>query len=126
MTENEISAQILDAAIMVHNEIGGPGVLESYYEQALAYELAIRGLKVETQKQIPILYKGKEIGPPYRLDMLVEGKVIVECKATETNNPVFISQIHTYLKLTGIKLGVLVNFGMRRIVDGYVRVANKL
>ena len=75
---------------MVHNEIGGPGVLESYYEQALAYELAIRGLKVETQKQIPILYKGKEIGPPYRLDMLVEGKVIVECKATETNNPVFI------------------------------------
>ena len=72
MTENEISGQILDAASAVHKEIGGPGVLESYYETALAYELRSRGLKVETQKTIPIIYKGNEIGEPYRLDMLVE------------------------------------------------------
>lgn len=124
MTENEISAQILDAAIAVHREIGGPGVLESYYEAALAQELRLRGLKVETQKSVPIFYKGVEIGEPYRLDMLVEGKVIIECKATENDNPVFFAQVLTYLKLTNLKLGVVINFGKPRIVDGYTRVAN--
>ncbi len=83
MEENEISGVILDAAITVHNELGGPGLLESYYENALKRELQLRGLKVETQKLVPIVYKGEEIGDPYRLDMLVEDKVIVECKATE-------------------------------------------
>lgn len=97
MTENEISAVILDAAITVHNAIGGPGVLESYYEAALACELDIRGLKVETQKPVPVIYRGRVIGEPYRLDMLVEDKVIVECKATEKNNPIFASQVLTYL-----------------------------
>ena len=89
MDENEISAVVLDAAIAVHNELGGPGLLESYYENALKRELQLRGLNVETQKPVPVFYKGKEIGEPYRLDMLVEGKVIVECKATEKNNPIF-------------------------------------
>ncbi len=124
MTENEISAQILDAAIAVHREIGGPGVLESYYEAALAYELRARGLVVETQKPVPVFYKGVEIGEPYRLDMLVGGKVIVECKATEKDNPLFAAQVLTYLKLTNLKLGVVVNFGKSRIVDGFERVAN--
>ena len=126
MTENEISAQILDAAITVHREIGGPGVLESYYEAALAYELRSRGLNVETQKSVPIIYKGKEIGEPYRLDMLVEGKVIVECKATEKNNPIFVVQVLTYLRLTHLKLGLVVNFGQEKIMNGFSRVVNGL
>lgn len=126
MTENEISAVILDAAIAVHKEIGGPGVLESYYEAALACELRLRGLKVETQKQVPVLYKGYVIGDPYRLDMLVEDKVIVECKATEKNNPVFAAQVLTYLKLVNLKLGIVVNFGRPRITEGWERVVNKL
>ena len=126
MTENEISAVILDAAITVHNAIGGPGVLESYYEAALACELDIRGLKVETQKPVPVIYRGRVIGEPYRLDMLVENKVIVECKATEKNNPIFASQVLTYLKLTNLRLGIVVNFGQARIKDGWTRVANHL
>ena len=126
MTENEISAVILDAAITVHNAIGGPGVLESYYEAALACELDIRGLKVETQKPVPVIYRGRVIGEPYRLDMLVEDKVIVECKATEKNNPIFVSQVLTYLKLTNLRLGIVVNFGQARIKDGWTRVANHL
>ena len=126
MTENEISGIILDAAITVHNEIGGPGVLESYYEAALACELRLRGLKVETQVEVPIIYKGHLIGNPYRLDMLVDGKVVVECKATEKNNPIFASQVLTYLKLTNLKLGIIVNFGQNKIKDGWTRVANNL
>lgn len=123
--ENEISKVILDAAIAVHKELGGPGLLESYYENALKYELQLRGLKVETQRLVPIVYKGKEIGEPYRLDMLVENKVVVECKATEKNNPIFAAQVNTYLHLLNCRLGIVVNFGQDRIIiDGWVRVAN--
>lgn len=124
MSENEISAQVLDASIEVHNSIGGPGLLESYYERALAHELRLRGLVVETQKNVPVFYKGVEIGNAYRLDMLVEGKVVVECKATTEDLPVYCSQVLTYLKLTNLKLGIVVNFGMRKIKDGYHRVLN--
>lgn len=124
MLENEISAQILDSAIVVHKTLGGPGLLESYYENALACELKLRGLKVETQKTVPVTYKGMQIGEPYRLDMLVEDKVIVECKATEMFNPVFTSQLLTYLRLTGLKLGILINFGLEKVKDGYTRVIN--
>ena len=126
MHENDVSKVILDAAISVHNELGGPGLLESYYELALAQELRTRGLIVETQKPVPIRYKGVVLGEPYRLNMLVEGKVIVECKAVEKRNPVFNAQLLTYLRLTGLKLGVLVNFGFLRIVDGFERVVNGL
>ena len=126
MTEKEISAQILDAAIAVHREIGGPGVLESYYENALAFELSCRGLHVETQKLIPVIYKGREIGDPYRLDMLVDGKVVVECKAVEKNNPIFTAQVLTYLRLTHLKLGLVINFGQQRLLDGFCRVVNGL
>ena len=126
MTENEISAEILDAAIIVHNSIGGPGVLESYSEAARACELELRGLKVETQKNVPIVYKGRTIGEPYRLDMLVEDKVIVECKATEKNNPLFAAQVNTYLHLLNCRLGIVINFGQKRIMDGWERVANNM
>ena len=118
MDENEISAVVLDAAIAVHNELGGPGLLESYYENALKRELQLRGLNVETQKPVPVFYKGKELGEPYRLDMLVEGKVIVECKATEKNNPIFAAQVNTYLHLLNCRLGIVINFGQDRIING--------
>lgn len=126
MDENEISKIILDSAIAVHNELGGPGLLESYYENALRQELQLRGLKVETQKPVPIVYKGKEVGEPYRLDMIVEDKVIVECKATEKNNPIFAAQVNTYLHLMNRRLGIVVNFGQKRILDGWERVANHM
>ena len=126
MTENEISEIILDAAIAVHTGIGGPGLLESYYEAALVQELRMRGLKVEEQKRIPIMYKGVEIGDPYRLDVLVENKVIVECKAVEKNNNIFASQVLTYLRITGLRLGIVINFGQKRIIDGWERVVNHM
>ncbi len=126
MDENEISKVILDAAIAVHNELGGPGLLESYYENALKHELQMRGLKVETQQQVPVIYKGVEVGEPYRLDMLVEDKVIVECKATENNNPIFAAQVNTYLHLLDRRLGIVINFGQKRILDGWERVANRM
>ena len=126
MTENDISAQILDAAIFVHRALGGPGVLESYYETALAKELMDRGLKVETQKPVPIIFKGAQIGDPFRLDMVVEDKVIVECKATENDNPIFKAQVLTYLRITGLKLGLLINFGQIKLLDGFSRVVNGL
>ena len=126
MDENEISKVILDAAITVHNELGGPGLLESYYENALKRELQIRGLKVETQQLVPVIYKGVEVGEPYRLDMLVEDKVIVECKATESNNPIFAAQVNTYLHLLDRRLGIVINFGQKRILDGWERVANRM
>ena len=124
MTENEISAQVLDAAIAVHNELGGPGLLESCYEAALVCELRMRGLAVEEQKPVPVVYKGQVIGNPYRLDLVVEDKVIVECKATEENNPIHAAQVLTYLRLAKLKLGVVVNFGRKKILDGYERVVN--
>ena len=126
MEENEISKVILDATIAVHTELGGPGLLESYYENALKYELELRGLKVQTQMLVPVMYKGRVIGDPYRLDMLVEDKVIVECKATEKNNPIFAAQVNTYLHLLNCRLGIVINFGQNRIIDGWVRVANNM
>ena len=101
-------------------------MLESYYETALAKELTDRGLKVETQKPVPIVFKGVQIGEPFRLDMVVEDKVIVECKATENDNPIFKAQVLTYLRLTGLKLGLLINFGQIKLLDGYSRVVNGL
>lgn len=126
MLENEISKIVLDAAITVHQTIGGPGLLESYYETALAYELKQRGLHVNTQKIVPIFYNGVEIGVPYRLDMIIEDKVIIECKAIDKYNPVFAAQLLTYLRLTNLKLGLLINFGLPKIRDGFTRVVNGL
>ena len=126
MHENQISRIILDAAIEVHRTLGGPGLLESVYEEALAWELKQRGLIVERQKSVPIVYKGRTLGTPLRLDLLVNGKVIVECKATTDYNPIFEVQTLTYLRLTGLKLGVVINFGERLIKHGFHRVVNGL
>ena len=126
MHENQISKIVLDAAIEVHRTLGGPGLLESVYEEALTWELQQRGLPVERQKLIPITYKGQTLGVPLRLDLLVGDKVIVECKANTNYNPIFEAQALTYLRLTGLKLGLVINFGERLIKHGYHRVVNGL
>ena len=126
MHENLISAAILDAAIEVHRQLGGPGLIESVYEEALVYELTHRGLSVVRQQPVPIQYKGVVLKSNLRLDMLVEGKVIVECKATTEFNNVFKAQTLTYLRLTDRKLGLVINFGAKRIKDGFYRVVNGL
>ncbi len=126
MEENEISKIILDSAIEVHRLLGGPGLLESVYEQALVYELSQRGLQVEQQKPVPIKYKEVTLATPLHLDILVEEKVIVECKATTQYNSIYKAQTLTYLRLANLKLGIIINFGAKRIIDGYYRVVNGL
>jgi len=122
--ENEIAKEIVDAAIEVHRELGGPGLLESVYEEALIYELREKGLSVERQKQVPICYKGQILSSPLRLDMLVGNRVIVEVKAISNSNPVFESQLLTYLRLTDLKLGLLINFGHTLVKNGVRRIIN--
>lgn len=126
MDENELSRVIVQSAIEVHRVLGGPGLLESVYEEALVWELEQRGLTVERQKSIPLVYKGQTLSTPLRLDLLVNGLVIVECKATTQYNPIFESQLLTYLRLTGLKLGLVINFGERLVKDGIHRVVNNL
>jgi len=124
MTENEISQLILDSAITVHRTLGGPGLLESVYQDALLYELRSRGLTVEKEVKVPVSYRGVIVGDPLWVDILVDRRIIIECKATEKDNPVFAAQILTYLRLMGLHLGILINFGRVRVVDGYQRVIN--
>jgi GxxExxY protein len=126
MTENEISKHIVECAIEVHRTLGGPGLLEDVYEEALAWELTQRGLRVERQVITPIVYKGRTLGTPLRLDMLVEGLVIVENKATTAYNSIFESQALTYLRLRNLKLALVINFGERYVKDGIHRVVNGL
>jgi GxxExxY protein len=126
MDENEISKIIVDAAIEVHRTLGGPGLLESVYQEAEAWELLKYGLQVEREKIIPIIYKGQTLGSPLRLDLLVNQKVIVECKAMANYNPIFEAQILTYLRLTGLKLGLVINFGEKLVKNGIHRVVNGL
>ena len=126
MDENQLSRIIVDAAIEVHRTLGGPGLLESVYRDALAMELEGRGLTVECEKLVPIRYKGRLLGSPLRLDLLVGGLVIVECKAAMDHYPIFDAQVLTYLRLTGLKLGLVVNFGQRLVKNGIHRVVNGL
>ena len=124
MEDNEISKVVLDAAIMVHRTLGGPGLLESVYHDALVHELRARGLKVDKEVVVPIRYKGVIVGDPLRVDILVEGRVVVECKATEKDNPIFAVQTLTYLRLLNLRLGLLINFGKATLVSGYRRIIN--
>jgi GxxExxY protein len=126
MTENEISKVIVDAAIEVHRELGGPGLIESVYEEALVEELVRRGMKVERQLQVPIVYKGKLLATPLRLDLKVNGLVLVDNKAVSEWNPVFEAQMLTYLRLTKLKLGIVINFGEQYVKNGIHRVVNGL
>jgi len=124
MTENQISRYITDAAIEVHRTLGGPGLLESVYEEALAWELQKAGLLVERQLSVPIVYKGRTLANPLRLDMLVEKKVIIEAKATTNYNSIFEVQARTYLRLRDLKLAMVINFGEKYVKDGIHRVVN--
>jgi GxxExxY protein len=126
MTENEISKIIVESAIEVHRELGGPGLLEGVYEEALAEEMMRRGLQVERQLQVPIIYKGKLLGNPLRLDLKMNGLVLVDNKAVNQWNPIFEAQMLTYLRLTGLKLGLVINFGEQFVKNGIRRVVNGL
>ena len=126
MTENEVSRVVYECAIEVHRTLGGPGLLEGVYEEALAWELEKRGLRVQRQVSVPVQYKGQKLGTPMRLDLVVEGIVIVECKATGEYNEIFESQVLTYLRMSGLKLGLVINFGEKFVKDGIHRVVNGL
>lgn|GEM_PF-59415 len=124
--ENRISNVIVGAAIEVHRRLGGPGLLESVYEEALAYELMLAGCSVEKEKEVPIRYKGRTLGDPLRLDLRVDQLVIVECKAVAEYNKIFEVQALTYLRLTKLKLGLVINFGAQYVKKGVHRVVNGL
>ena len=125
MTENEISYQIRGAIFKVYNELG-PGLLESIYQAALVYELNKRGLKVRKEVPVPVIYDGIKLDVNFRLDLLVENKVILELKSIEKLKRVHYKQLMTYLNITGLKLGLLVNFNTDDIMNSIKRVVNKL
>lgn len=123
MTDNEISYEIRGAIFDVYNELG-PGLLESVYEEALAFEFQQRGLEVARQVEVPILYKGNSLKTPLRLDLLVENQVIVELKSVEEMKPVFAKQLLTYLRLLDKRLGLLVNFNTSNLRESVRRIVN--
>jgi GxxExxY protein len=126
MTENEVAKIVVDAAIEVHRTLGGPGLLDAVYEEALAFELESRGLTVHRQRAVPLVYKGKRLASDFRLDLLVGERVIVECKATVAYNRVFEAQALTYLRLSDLKLALVINFGETKVKQGIHRVVNGL
>ena len=125
MTENEIGKIVVDAAVQVHRELG-PGLLETVYEVVLARELVRRGLDVERQVPVPILYGGMRFEEGFRADIVVEGKVILELKSVEQLSKVHAKQVFTYLKLKGLRLGYVLNFGGNLMKDGIERVVSGL
>ena len=123
MSENEISSKIIGAAIEVHKQLG-PGLLESTYETCLAYELKQMGLDVKQQQALPVVYKEVKLDAGYRIDLLVENKVIVEIKSVDALADIHTAQLLTYLKLKDLKLGLLINFNSVRVIDGLKRILN--
>ena len=123
--EDVLAKQVLDKAFRLHTELG-PGLLESVYEQVLAARLRKAGLRVETQKSISIVVDDLTIPDAFRADLVVGGKLIVELKSVEEMKPVFAKQLLTYLRLSGLKLGFLLNFGAPSLKNGIERVANNL
>lgn len=125
MTENELSKIIVDLSYKVHITLG-PGLLESVYEEILFYELTRLGLKVDRQKAIPVFWEGNKMELGFRADIIVENKVIIEIKSVEAISPVHPKQLLTYLKITGLKLGLLINFNEVLIKNGIKRLVNNL
>lgn len=123
MTENEIASCIVNAAYNVHSELG-PGLLESTYEACLSHELSQMDLAFEVQKALPVIYHNVKLECGYRMDILVNNKVVIEIKSVEALNDVHMAQILTYLKLSGCKLGFLINFNVKLIKHGIKRVIN--
>ena len=126
MELNPLSNHVLTAAIEVHRELGGPGLLEAVYEEALAAELGLRGVKCQRQVPVNVVYKGQKINSPLFIDLLVDGRLVVEVKAVEKFNPIYKSQLLTYLRLGNFQLGMVINFGERLVKDGVHRVVNRL
>jgi len=123
MKINEITGQIVDAAISVHSALG-PGLLESAYETCLAHELRSRGLQVETEVSLPVVYNGIQLDAGYRIDLLVAKSVIVELKSVEKMISLYDAQLLSYLKLSKIQVGFLINFNVTRLKDGLKRMVN--
>lgn len=125
MTENELSRIVLGQAIHVHKALG-PGLLESVYETCLYYRLGKTGLMIERQKPIPLVFESIKLECGFRCDIVVENKLIIEIKSVEGLNEVHFAQVLTYLKLTRIKLGLLLNFNVPQLKDGLKRIVNNL
>jgi GxxExxY protein len=125
MTENEISNRIIGIAIDVHRSLG-PGLLESAYKECLFYKLKKEDLFVEKEKPMPLIYEEVKLECGYRIDILVEGKVVIEIKSVEALNDVHFAQILTYMKLGDYKLGLLINFNVSLLKDGLKRVVNRI
>ncbi len=125
MHENDISHQCIGAAIEVHKSVG-PGLLESAYENALAYDLKLMGFDVQQQVPMPFVYKEVKLEVGYRIDLLVNNKVIIEVKSVESLAPVHYAQLLTYLRLSGIKLGLLINFNAKTLKNNIHRLVNNL
>jgi GxxExxY protein len=125
MSENELSRIVFDCALKVHQTLG-PGLLESAYEECLFYELKKTGLTVEKQKPLPLIYEEIKLEIGYRLDIIIENKLILEIKSVDALNEIHFAQLLTYLKLTDCKLGLLLNFNVILIKNGIKRVVNKL
>lgn len=122
---NSITSSIIGAAVNVHRELG-PGLLESTYEACLVHELAQEGIKVERQKALPVVYRGVRLDCGYRIDLLVQGQVVVEVKAVGRLEPIHRAQVLSYLKLSGCKVGLLINFNVKMLKDGVCRLVNEL
>ena len=120
---NRLTGEVINAAIEVHKTLG-PGLLESIYEECLCHELDLRKIPYERQKELPIEYKGIKLNSNYRLDILVDKQVILEIKASDTLLPIHEAQLLTYLKLTGLKVGLLINFNVPVLKEGIKRIAN--
>ena len=122
--EYGLTQRIIGCAIEVHKTLGGPGLCESIYESALCHELRLQNIDVKTQIPVPVVYKGIKVRDPMYIDLLVENEIILELKATEADNPVHAAQLLTYLRLTELKVGLLINFGRVVLKDGIQRVVN--
>ena len=125
MTENEISKIIVNTCYNIHVKLG-PGLLESVYEEILFHELKEQGLRVERQKAIPVIWEDIKMEIGFRADLIVENKVIIELKSVEAIAPVHPKQLLTYLRITGLKLGLLINFNEKLIKEGITRIVNNL
>ena len=125
MDENALSNDVIGAAIEVHRQVG-PGLLEAIYQECMAYELKVRGLKVAREVTLPVRYKKLEFPAAYRADMIVEDRLILELKAVDILLPVHAAQLLSYLRMSQLKLGLLINFNVSQLKDGIKRIVNQL
>jgi GxxExxY protein len=124
MTENEIAKQVFESALSIHRTLG-PGLLESTYQECLYHEIQEKGIHIEKEKPLPVIYKEIDLEVGYRIDLMIENKFIIEIKAVDALNDVHLAQVLTYLKLSNCKLGMLINFNVPLIKNGIKRVVNR-